>query len=356
MDHREKTRSLLLTHFQAYPRLQMQDVFKFLHQSTFGCEHLVASPASAAAYVAAEYERTDHDVPPLVEPLDGEYCRVHLSNLNTGLCADTFALLFSLSAKTEADGAAQLAQKLAAAKELIREGLLPFPVDEFDRAVEAWAKDGYPALHHSDAFRAAYAPAYRVLAREYVPFLPLFAALDQRLAAGPTVLAIEGGSASGKTTLSRLLETVYPCTVFHADDFFLRPEQRTPERYAEIGGNLDRERLLAEVLRPLRAGGPVRYRKFDCSTMGLGEITEVIPQVLTVVEGAYSMHPDLAGYYDLSVFLDIAPQLQRERIGKRNSPQMAKRFFEEWIPLEQRYFSALDVPARCHLRISIPQE
>ena len=50
------------------------------------------------------------------------------------------------------------------------------------------------------------------------------------------------------------------------DDFFLRPEQRTPERYAEPGGNVDRERFLAEVLIPLRAGETVQYRRFDCST------------------------------------------------------------------------------------------
>ena len=32
------------------------------------------------------------------------------------------------------------------------------------------------------------------------------------------------------------------------DDFFLRPEQRRPERFAEPGGNVDRERFAAEVL------------------------------------------------------------------------------------------------------------
>ena len=58
---------------------------------------------------------------------------------------------------------------------------------------------------------------------------------------------------------------------------------------------------------------------------------------VNIIEGAYSMHPTLAGYYDFSVFLDIEPKLQVLRIKKRNSPEMAERFFEEWIPLEQRY-------------------
>ena len=45
------------------------------------------------------------------------------------------------------------------------------------------------------------------------------------------IVAVDGGSASGKTTLGALLQSVYACPVFHMDDFFLRPEQRTPERF-----------------------------------------------------------------------------------------------------------------------------
>ena len=65
-------------------------------------------------------------------------------------------------------------------------------------------------------------------------FRPLFAELDRQLAGElPVRLAIEGGSASGKTTLGQILAERYGCTVFHMDDFFLRPEQRTASRFAE---------------------------------------------------------------------------------------------------------------------------
>ena len=49
---------------------------------------------------------------------------------------------------------------------------------------------------------------------------------------------------SGKSVLGQLLSEVYSCNLFHMDDFFLRPEQRTAERLAEAGGNVDRERFL----------------------------------------------------------------------------------------------------------------
>ena len=137
------------------------------------------------------------------------------------------------------------------------------------------------------------------------------------------------------------------------DDFFLRSEQRTPARFAEPGGNVDRERFLAEVLTPLRRGEKIFYRRFDCASMQLQSAVETAPGKLVVTEGAYSTHPELAPYYDLSVFLDISPELQRERISRRNTPEKAKRFFAEWIPMEQAYFSAFDIPARCTLRFPI---
>lgn len=185
-------------------------------------------------------------------------------------------------------------------------------------------------------------------------FRPLFAELDRQLAGElPVRLAIEGGSASGKTTLGQILAERYGCTVFHMDDFFLRPEQRTASRFAEPGGNVDRERFLEEVLLPLRRGEKVSYRRFDCASMALQNTVEIVPGKLVVTEGAYSMHPELAPYYDLSVFLDISPELQRDRISHRNTPEKAKRFFTEWIPMERAYFAAFNIPARCTLRISI---
>lgn len=185
-------------------------------------------------------------------------------------------------------------------------------------------------------------------------FEPLFAELDRRLAGNvPVRLAVEGGSASGKTTLGQILAERYGCTVFHMDDFFLRPEQRIASRFAEPGGNVDRERFLEEVLLPLRRGEKIFYRRFDCATMQLQKPIEIVPGKLVVTEGAYSMHLELAPHYDLSVFLDIALELQRERILHRNTSEKAKRFFTEWIPMEQTYFAAFDIPARCTLCISI---
>ena len=52
------------------------------------------------------------------------------------------------------------------------------------------------------------------------------------------------------------------------DDFFLRPEQRTAQRLAQSGGNVDWERFQAEVLIPLRQGISFSYRPYDCRYPG----------------------------------------------------------------------------------------
>lgn len=346
-------RDFLHAHCARYPALELQDVFKALYQSAFGCEHLIADPSAAADFIRAEAAQSEDNAAELVEPLGGGYYRVHLGVLQDGLSAETFARLFALSARHEECGREKLEAMLSTLQAITGAGELPFSARETAEAVEKWRKDGFPPLYHSEAFRKNYAPAYRALRRDFARALPLFARIDRLTAEKDRVLVtIEGGSASGKTTLGELLHSVYDCPVFHMDDFFLRPGQRTEERFAQPGGNVDRERFLEEVLIPLREGRSVDYRRFDCVTFTIAPPQRIEAGPLNIVEGAYSMHPDLAPYYDLSVFLSISAEKQRERILKRNAPAHAKQFFDRWIPLERCYFDALDVQDRCDLVLS----
>ena len=166
--------------------------------------------------------------------------------------------------------------------------------------------------------------------------------IDELLAAKDTVIvAIDGKCTSGKTTLASKLAEIYDCNVFHMDDFFLRPEQRTPERFAEVGGNVDYERFQEEVLLPLKSGKAFSYRPFDCSTFALAAPVSVTPKKLNIIEGTYSHHPYFGDPYDLKVLLTVDEETQQQRILERPA-FLHKRFFEEWIPMENRYFASLD--------------
>ena len=354
MDRRQATIAYLQGQCRRYPELEPQDLLKALHQSVFGCGHFVTDAAAGLARLRAELAEAPCGGPD-VEPLDGGFCRVHLSAVKrTGLAPETLFRIFALSAEDPAGTRAELEEKLSVLLELAEDGQLPFSADQIAAAIDNWRRAGYPACHHSEDFRAVYAPVYRVVRREFAWMLPLLAAIDKQMAAKPQVLlAIDGGSASGKTTLASWLEKIYGCQVFHMDDFFLRPQQRTAERLAEPGGNVDRERFYEEVLLPLTQGRTVQYRRYDCQTQTVGGPVNIRPGALNVVEGAYSMHPMLADSYDLSAFLRVPPEVQHARVLARNGPEIGERFFTRWIPLEQRYFDALDPAGRCDILLEV---
>lgn len=160
----------------------------------------------------------------------------------------------------------------------------------------------------------------------------------------PFVAAIDGRCAAGKTTLAERLFKETGWAVFHLDDYFPRPEQRP------LDVNLDRERLIEEILLPLKSGKTeIVHRAFDCRSGELSapRVTEV--GAVCVVEGAYSCHPELCGLYDLRVFLDVEPEEQSRRILKRNGAEKAAQFAERWIPLEERYFAEFRPREKCEL-------
>ena len=163
----------------------------------------------------------------------------------------------------------------------------------------------------------------------------------------PMIIAVDGRCASGKTTFAAALEKEIGCTVIHTDHFFLRPEQRTEKRFNEIGGNVDYERLIEEVMLPLSKGKSFSYRKFDCKAMKLSTEIEVRPGSVTVIEGSYSCHQKMFDFYDLRIFFTVDPQEQLRRIRFRNGSNAIKDFIERWIPLEEKYFSVCKIQEKC---------
>lgn len=176
--------------------------------------------------------------------------------------------------------------------------------------------------------------------------------IDTLLSEQDTVLvAIDGNCTAGKTTLAALLAEEYSCNVVHVDEFFLQKHQRTPERLAEAGGNVDYERFLAEVLTPLRRGEALSYRPYDCRTQALREPVCLPKKKVTVVEGTYSCHPYFNNPYDLTVFLSVSDETQRQRVMERPAFKH-DMFFNVWIPMEQRYFDTFSIRAGCDLSCS----
>lgn len=175
----------------------------------------------------------------------------------------------------------------------------------------------------------------------------------QMQAKTPLIIAIDGPCGGGKTTLATRLHQEFPDSVMiHADDFFLQPHQRTPERLAEPGGNMDRERLEQDVLQQLQSRRAFLYHRFDCQKNKMMSL-QFEPASLVIVEGSYSLHPAISRYYDLKVFLDTDAGTQLQRLAKRVPAAMLPRFLKEWIPKEMAYFQHFNIKENSDIVLSL---
>ena len=169
------------------------------------------------------------------------------------------------------------------------------------------------------------------------------------------LVAIDGNCTAGKTTLAEKLREEFNCNVFHMDEFFLQPHQRTAQRLAEAGGNVDYERFFREVLTPLTRNEAVSYRPYDCQTQALQAPISMSKKQLNIIEGTYSCHPSFGKPYDLTVFLTVSPEVQEQRV--MNRPEFLHRMFlEAWIPMEQQYFDTFAIAQSCDLICSGQEE
>lgn len=164
------------------------------------------------------------------------------------------------------------------------------------------------------------------------------------------VIAIDGRCASGKTTLAQKLSEILDANVFHMDDYFLRVEQRTKERFEQPGGNVDWERFHEEIGKKLHTNEDIVYSPFDCKTFTISNEIRVPQKRYTIVEGSYSMHPELRDLYDYLIYLTIDPTFQLQRIQKRN-PDKVNMFVERWIPFEEKYFQVNHLDTFCNILV-----
>lgn len=338
-------KELLCAHHKRYPKMQLIDMVKLLYQSEFAGGHLITHGQHSIERLEAEYHKAAHCPSVAYEDIGGGLCRLHLWHAaQAGIGAKTISRLFAATAQAVHGSTASFLKKLDVLRKCCASGELPFDQNALSAYLSDLEKQGWPPVSHSDAYRAAYRPAYRIVKKDYCSHVKAFDAIEKRLYHNkPLTVAIDGPSGAGKSTLAALLGEVYRCSVFHMDDFFLPKNRKTPERLAQPGGNIDHERFREEVLIPLSGDQPFDYRAYDCQKDALGAAVLVHPAPLRIIEGVYSLHPALASSYDLKIFIDIDRETQLARIRERSGEALCKRFVDEWIPLEDHYFEALHI-------------
>lgn len=330
---------IIKEHLNKYPQMQIQDVAKLLYQSEFGGGHLIADPMMSLKRIQMEYDQlsgVEKKQELTFESIDDGMFRVYLSCLSNGMTAECLNRMFVASANHRKGSVEGLEKKIETCLKACGENEIPFSYEEAKAHFDEWKEAGYPAKSHTEIYRQHYRPAYRVMEEEYIKSYPYILEIEKNQS---KVIGIEGMCGAGKSTLGEILHKVYPeSNLFHADDYFLQPHQRTEERLSEIGGNLDRERMKEEIFDHLHDENGITYRRFDCSMQALQETIHVPYKPMVIIEGSYCQHPYFGDVYDTKFFLEIPKEVQKERIIKRNGEYMWKRFEEEWIPKELAYF------------------
>lgn len=342
-DHLKKQISL-------HPSMQPQDIVKLCYQAAFGAEHLLLDTKQAEISFGKEFLAVPAADVPLYEDISPEICRMNLSAWKaSSLPAQWLFRMFLETAAIPQHGEESFLQYLETAERFLSECSVSFSIAEWDAYLSLYQKDGIHAVHHSDAYRSAEKPAYRIVHRKFLRLLPVLQEAAKLQKDGIKIIAIDGRAASGKTTLAENLSKILTADVIHMDDFFLPPALRTEDRLSEPGGNIHYERFTEEILPFLRKEPPFSYRIFDCSQIDYNGSQTISSVPFRIVEGAYSCHPLFGAYADLKIFSDISPAEQLQRIRKRNGSEMAEIFRNRWIPMEENYYTHFQIKEKAAL-------
>jgi len=161
-------KELCTSHLNKYPLAQAVDMLKLLHQGEFGPGHLIVDAAANKKYLENEYARVSAArskpiVGNYLEHIGFGFVRLHIHAIDEiGLPIEHFQQMFELSA-ADVHGTQQgFLDKAAALK---ASGLL-VDAKEIDDFLAKWLAADCPPFRHSEVFRTAYAPAYRVIKEE----------------------------------------------------------------------------------------------------------------------------------------------------------------------------------------------
>lgn len=157
----------LIDFVRAHPGMTAQDLYKIAFQATRGPGHLAPDSEHVLKWMLHEYGEMDSSASyaePLITPIGNGYAHVNLSPFRE-LGGDPMELAAAMVASCQTTPDAQTtAQLWNVLMRLNASGQLPPSVSRglssISRQIRA---NGYPAMHHSKAYKTLYCPHYRVV-------------------------------------------------------------------------------------------------------------------------------------------------------------------------------------------------
>ena len=159
---------ILAAHAERYPLMEPTDAVKLIYQNEFGGGHLVRDVDSCLNYLRREYESVIQSPDaPLMEDIGNSMYRVNLNALDhAGYAIDQLGADFIRSANAHQGSLDSFLKKLEILRQLTRESRMPFSAEALEAYLANYRQAGYPMVSHSNTYRNAYSPAYRIIFRK----------------------------------------------------------------------------------------------------------------------------------------------------------------------------------------------
>lgn len=159
---------ILRQHATRYRKMQPTDAVKLIFQNEFGGGHMIQNSATCLQYLRREYDATQPDpAAALYEPIGNGIVRVHLAALPASHL-QALGESFLRSAAENQGSLDSFLQKLQILRRLTHEGIFSFSSEALEAYLQPYIASGCPAVSHSDLYRQAYRPAYRVIREAFL--------------------------------------------------------------------------------------------------------------------------------------------------------------------------------------------
>ncbi|MBC7660111.1 MAG: uridine kinase [Chitinophagaceae bacterium] len=150
----------------------------------------------------------------------------------------------------------------------------------------------------------------------------------------PFMVAVSGGSGSGKTTfvskLKERLDTQRPLIInidhYYKDLAHLDPEERARCNFDDPESI--EKALLYKQVSQLQSGQCVERPSYDFATHTRTEITELLePSPVIIMDGIFSLcFPELLQLFDLKIFIDVDDDVRVVRRIRRDTAERGRSF------------------------------
>jgi len=166
---------------------------------------------------------------------------------------------------------------------------------------------------------------------------------------GPILVALDGRSAAGKSTLAGQVAPLVGAVVIDGDDFYSGGTAETWDAMsaAEKANHCMDWRRQRPVLEKLASGLAATWHPYDWEADdGSLALTPVVCESAPVIilDGAYSARPELADLFDLRVLLDAPAVLRSAQLIEREGEGYQEEWNTRWDEAEQWYFAKVMPP------------